>query len=146
MNVEEKNMLDFLSAVQMGKRIFEVYYEKTANKSLKELIKETLTIFSNHEEKLKNIISAQGYNYCSCLKLSQKMAIYMEKIKVRNKNDFYLCLEIISSIKTAINKALVFVFRNHEKFSPSYLDACKEIIRDYDDIMIQYKEFATNLI
>ncbi len=146
MNIEEKNMLDFLSAVQMGEKIFELYYEKTANKNLKKLIKDTLSLFKSHEEKLKNIISAQGYNYCSCLKASQKMAIYMEKIKIHGKNDFYLCLTIISSIKTAINKALVFIFRNHEKFSQSYLDACKEIIRDYDDVMLKYKDFATNLI
>ncbi len=146
MNIEEKNMLDFLSAVQMGKKIFELYYEKTANKNLKNLIKDTLSLFKSHEEKLKNIISAQGYNYCSCLKISQKMAVFMEKIKIHGKNDFYLCLTIISSIKTAINKALVFIFRNHEKFSQSYLDACKEIIRDYDDVMLKYKNFATNLI
>lgn len=146
MNIEEKNMLDFLSAVQMGRIIFDLYVDKTSNKELKNMLKDSIRIIEEHEKKLKNNINENGFNSDVCLKLSQKIAIQTEKIKIQKKNDFYLCLEIIKSMTTAMTKALTFIYTNHEVLKENFIDNAKEVIRDYDDILIKYKDFAINLI
>lgn len=50
MNIEEKNMLDFLSAVQMGRIIFNLYVDKTSNKELKNMLKDSIQIIEEHEK------------------------------------------------------------------------------------------------
>ncbi len=146
MNTEEKNMKDFLSAVEMGNKIFSLYENAAINKELKSYIKDSKDLFVNHEMKLKELLKKEGYNNITPLKLTQKMAIFMEKIKIKNKNDFYLCLEIISSLKTAMVKGLVFLKNNNNKVSLDYVNAAKEVIRDYDDVLLKYKDFAINII
>lgn len=146
MNKEEKNMKDFLSAVKMGNEIFSLYENAAVHAELKTLIHDSKELFLEHEKKLQNLLGQSGYNISSNLKLTQKFAIMMEKFKIKNKNDFYLSLEIISSMKTAMVKGLVFLKNNNKKINEDYVNAAKEVIRDYDDVLLKYKDFAINII
>ncbi len=49
-------------------------------------------------------------------------------------------------MKTAMVKALSFLHDHHYDFSKDFLNAAKEVVRDYDNIQLKYKEYTINLI
>lgn len=145
MTQQEKNMKDYLSAVKMGRDIFEIYYKKTANKNLKAHIKSSLELFRVHQDRLKSELLNQEYSTDFDVKFSQMCAIQMEKIKIQTKNDFMLCLEIIASLHMASIKSLKFLFKNFNSLSLNYINIIKNIMKDYDKLIISYKNHALSM-
>ena len=146
MEQKEKNMKDFLSAIIMGKEIFKLYEQRAQMRDLRVLFEEAINTFNQHQEKITNLIIDEGFKNDIVLKKSQKMAIKMEKSILNNENDFQICLNAISAMKTAMVKALSFLYDHHYDFTQDFLNASKEVIRDYDNIQLKYKEYAINLI
>ncbi len=146
MDKSEKNMKDFLSAIKMGCEIFKVYKQNANNFQLKEIIEQSQQLFDQHQIKIRNQLTCEGYDNECDLKRTQKLAIKMEKMIVKDKSDFDLCLNIICSMKTAMTKGLTFLFRNKDDVSIDFLHAAKEVVRDYDNVQLRFKEYAINLI
>lgn len=97
---EEITTDHFISAIEMGEKIFELYLEKSQTDSMRELIYRIIQMFQNEKIRLQEKIEQKDCQ--KDLSFFQKNAIFMEKIKMsRGKKDFDLSLTMIKSLQAA---------------------------------------------
>lgn len=144
MKREESYMNEFLSYVHMAANVYRIYQQKTADLRIKSMISGFADALSDHESKVKEVINDLGYNYTNSLKMMQKMALTMERLKNKMINDdFTLCMNMLKTTHMGIYQALNFIGK-HNNLDARFIDVCENIIKEYDVIADKTRDFIEN--
>ena len=76
-------MNHYVSAIVMGKEIFQIYMSKAKDQRLKDIINDFIDSFSNQKNNLIIELKSLGYDVEEDISILQKNAIIMEKMKTK---------------------------------------------------------------
>lgn len=144
---EQDIMNHFVSAIVMGKEIFEIYQEKAKDQKLKLIIGDFIESFANQKENLVNELQTQGYEIEEDYSILQKNAIMMEKVKTKIlKDDYELGINIINTMASAIKGALKYYRKCNISTKIKFKKNIKEIMVNYENIIGKIKTYLINTI
>lgn len=119
----------FLSGVYMGSFVFDQYYDKATNESVRSLIKEIMDSFKRHEKACKRMTDEAHLTFM------ENMSLYLEKIKLlKVKNDLDLCKEMLKAMVMGITSSIEFL-HEHKDLDGSEKKIIEGILSDYDNQM-----------
>lgn len=142
---ETKVMQQFLISVHMGTATIRELEKQTQNADTKRLWNELQDSFSQHEQQIQKTMRQLGVEPKNTLGCREKMAVCMEKMKAKNKNDFTLILMGMDAIEMGIRGALQFLY-DHDGMNPIFLHEAVEVIEDYDNLLTKLKDHAQDYL
>lgn len=140
-------MNHYVSAIVMGKEIFQIYEEKAKDQRLKDIISDFIDSFANQKNNLIIELKSLGYEVEEDISILQKNAIMMERMKTKVlKDDYELGINIISSMCSAIKGALKYYKKCNPGLKMKFKKNIKEIMVNYENIIGKIKTYLLNTI
>ena len=140
-----RNLKELTSLVLMMNELLEVYTEASGNESLRGLMNEAKIIITDkYNELKKEILNSKIYLDIE-LKKSQEFKLIIEKMNIKQKDDFSFCMEMMYFLKTEEFKLFEILYNSQESFSENIKQVLKKIIREISYIVLKFKDYTLNL-
>ena len=146
MNKKNKNLKELTSLVLMMNQLLDVYSEAISTELLKGMMNEAKIIITERYNELKKEILNSKIFLDIELKKSQEFKLIIEKMNVRQKDDFSFCMEMMYFLKTEEFKLFELLYNCQDSFTDNIKMVIKKIIRELSYIVLKFKDYTLNLL
>ena len=108
-------------------------------------MQEVKIIINDKYNELKKEILNSKYFLDIELNKSQEFKLIIERMNIRQKNDFEFCMEIMFFLKTEEFKLFEILYNSKDYFDDNIKEIIKKIIREISYIILKFKDYALNL-
>lgn len=141
---EIKLMKRFLASVKMGNKIIKNIESKTSSLEIRKLWVDILNSFAVHENNIIEVMENLGVNTEVDLSMMQKMAICMQKMKLKGNDDVELLFFGIEGLEMGMVGTLKFIHVNefiNEDFISEAISIYDEYERSFNRVIKKAKEY-----
>lgn len=140
-----KNLKELTSLVLMINELMDIYSDEIQSENLYKIMQEVKIIINDKYNELKKEILNSKYFLDIELNKSQEFKLIIERMNIRQKNDFEFCMEIMFFLKTEEFKLFEILYNSKDYFDDNIKEIIKKIIREISYIILKFKEYALNL-
>ncbi len=141
---ETKLMKRFLASVKMGNRIIRNIETRTSSLEIRKLWVDILNSFAVHENNIVTVMEKLDVNTDVDLSIMQKMAICMQKSKLKGNDDVELLLLGVEGLEMGMVGSLKFIHVNeaiNEEFILEVIAIYDEYERSFNRVVKKIKEY-----
>lgn len=140
-----KNLKELTSLVLMINELMDIYSDEIQSENLYKIMQEVKIIINDKYNELKKEILNSKYFLDIELNKSQEFKLIIERMNIRQKNDFEFCMEIMFFLKTEEFKLFEILYNSKDYFDDNIKEIIKKIIREISYIILKFKDYALNL-
>lgn len=140
-----KNLKELTSLVLMINELMDIYSDEIQSENLYKIMQEAKIIINDKYNELKKEILNSKYFLDIELNKSQEFKLIIERMNIRQKNDFEFCMEIMYFLKTEEFKLFEILYNSKDYFDDNIKEIIKKIIRELSYIILKFKDYALNL-
>ena len=140
-----KNLKELTSLVLMINELMDIYSDEIQSENLYKIMQEVKIIINDKYNELKKEILNSKYFLDIELNKSQEFKLIIERMNIRQKNDFEFCMEIMFFLKTEEFKLFEILYNSKDYFDENIKEIIKKIIRELSYIILKFKDYALNL-
>ena len=140
-----KNLKELTSLVLMINELMDIYSDEIQSENLYKIMQEVKIIINDKYNELKKEILNSKYFLDIELNKSQEFKLIIERMNIRQKNDFEFCMEIMYFLKTEEFKLFEILYNSKDYFDENIKEIIKKIIRELSYIILKFKDYALNL-
>ena len=129
----------------MINELMDIYSEEIKSENLYKIMREVKIIINDKYNELKKEILNSKYFLDIELNKSQEFKLIIERMNIRQKNDFEFCMEIMFFLKTEEFKLFEILYNSKDYFDDNIKEIIKKIIREISYIILKFKDYALNL-
>ena len=140
-----KNLKELTSLVLMINELMDIYSDEIQSENLYKIMQEVKIIINDKYNELKKEILNSKYFLDIELNKSQEFKLIIERMNIKQKNDFEFCMEIMYFLKTEEFKLFEILYNSKDYFDDNIKEIIKKIIREISYIILKFKDYALNL-
>ena len=140
-----KNLKELTSLVLMINELMDIYSDEIQSENLYKIMQEVKIIINDKYNELKKEILNSNCFLDIELNKSQEFKLIIERMNIRQKNDFEFCMEIMFFLKTEEFKLFEILYNSKDYFDDNIKEIIKKIIREISYIILKFKDYALNL-
>ena len=140
-----KNLKELTSLVLMINELMDIYSDEIQSENLYKIMQEVKIIINDKYNELKKEILNSKYFLDIELNKSQEFKLIIERMNIRQKNDFEFCMERMFFLKTEEFKLFEILYNSKDYFDDNIKEIIKKIIREISYIILKFKDYALNL-
>ena len=140
-----RNLKELTSLVLMINELMDIYSEEIKSENLYKIMQEVKIIINDKYNELKKEILNSKYFLDIELNKSQEFKLIIERMNIKQKNDFEFCMEIMYFLKTEEFKLFEILYNSKDYFDENIKEIIKKIIRELSYIILKFKDYALNL-
>ena len=140
-----RNLKELTSLVLMINELMDIYSDEIKSESLYKIMQEVKIIINDKYNELKKEILNSKYFLDIELNKSQEFKLIIERMNIKQKNDFEICMEIMYFLKTEEFKLFDILYNSKDYFDENIKEIIKKIIREISYIILKFKDYALNL-
>ena len=140
-----RNLKELTSLVLMINELMDIYSEEIKSENLFKIMREVKIIINDKYNELKKEILNSKYFLDIELNKSQEFKLIIERMNIKQKNDFEFCMEIMYFLKTEEFKLFEILYNSKDYFDENIKEIIKKIIRELSYIILKFKDYALNL-
>ena len=140
-----RNLKELTSLVLMINELMDIYSEEIKSENLYKIMQEVKIIINDKYNELKKEILNSKYFLDIELNKSQEFKLIIERMNIKQKNDFEFCMEIMYFLKTEEFKLFEILYNSKDYFDDNIKEIIKKIIREISYIILKFKDYALNL-
>ena len=140
-----RNLKELTSLVLMINELMDIYSDEIQSENLYKIMQEVKIIINDKYNELKKEILNSKYFLYIELNKSQEFKLIIERMNIRQKNDFEFCMEIMFFLKTEEFKLFEILYNSKDYFDDNIKEIIKKIIREISYIILKFKDYALNL-
>ena len=140
-----RNLKELTSLVLMINELMDIYSEEIKSENLYKIMQEVKIIINDKYNELKKEILNSKYFLDIELNKSQEFKLIIERMNIKQKNDFEFCMEIMYFLKTEEFKLYEILYNSKDYFDDNIKEIIKKIIREISYIILKFKDYALNL-
>ena len=140
-----RNLKELTSLVLMINELMDIYSEEIKSENLYKIMREVKIIINDKYNELKKEILNSKYFLDIELNKSQEFKLIIERMNIKQKNDFEFCMEIMYFLKTEEFKLFEILYNSKDYFDENIKEIIKKIIRELSYIILKFKDYALNL-
>ena len=129
----------------MINELMDIYSEEIKSENLYKIMREVKIIINDKYNELKKEILNSKYFLDIELNKSQEFKLIIERMNIKQKNDFEFCMEIMYFLKTEEFKLFEILYNSKDYFDENIKEIIKKIIRELSYIILKFKDYALNL-
>ena len=140
-----RNLKELTSLVLMINELMDIYSDEIKSENLYKIMQEVKIIINDKYNELKKEILNSKYFLDIELNKSQEFKLIIERMNIKQKNDFEFCMEIMYFLKTEEFKLFEILYNSKDYFDENIKEIIKKIIRELSYIILKFKDYALNL-
>ena len=140
-----RNLKELTSLVLMINELMDIYSEEIKSENLFKIMREVKIIINDKYNELKKEILNSKYYLDIELNKAQEFKLIIERMNIKQKNDFEFCMEIMYFLKTEEFKLFEILYNSKDYFDENIKEIIKKIIRELSYIILKFKDYALNL-
>lgn len=140
-----RNLKELTSLVLMINELMDIYSDEIQSENLYKIMQEVKIIINDKYNELKKEILNSKYFLDIELNKSQEFKLIIERMNIKQKNDFEFCMEIMYFLKTEEFKLFEILYNSKDYFDENIKEIIKKIIRELSYIILKFKDYALNL-
>ena len=140
-----RNLKELTSLVLMINELMDIYSEEIKSENLYKIMREVKIIINDKYNELKKEILNSKYYLDIELNKAQEFKLIIERMNIKQKNDFEFCMEIMYFLKTEEFKLFEILYNSKDYFDENIKEIIKKIIRELSYIILKFKDYALNL-
>lgn len=140
-----RNLKELTSLVLMINELMDIYSDEIKSENLFKIMQEVKIIINDKYNELKKEILNSKYFLDIELNKSQEFKLIIERMNIKQKNDFEFCMEIMYFLKTEEFKLFEILYNSKDYFDENIKEIIKKIIRELSYIILKFKDYALNL-
>ena len=140
-----RNLKELTSLILMINELMDIYSEEIKSENLYKIMQEVKIIINDKYNELKKEILNSKYFLDIELNKSQEFKLIIERMNIKQKNDFEFCMEIMYFLKTEEFKLFEILYNSKDYFDENIKEIIKKIIRELSYIILKFKDYALNL-
>ena len=140
-----RNLKELTSLVLMINELMDIYSDEIKSENLYKIMQEVKIIINDKYNELKKEILNSKYFLDIELNKSQEFKLIIERMNIKQKNDFEFCMEIMYFLKTEEFKLFEILYNSKEYFVENIKEIIKKIIRELSYIILKFKDYALNI-
>lgn len=137
-----KLMNKFLSFLHMGAGAFRVYLKEAKSEELIDMLTKHLKHFKEQEKVITDCIQLIGHDPTDRTTFMEKRVLMMERMKCDGlEDDTKLALYAMKAIDMGLRNSLEFILKNKPRLPDSFIEAARQVIAYYSEVVDDLKAF-----